>query len=48
MSPDHLLEAQHSLALEEDVIGKQVLSRPVMDYVKRRAALGEGTGEADS
>jgi len=32
-SPAHLLKAQHSLDLEQDAIVKQVLSRPVTDYV---------------
>jgi hypothetical protein len=32
-SPAHLLKAQHSLDLEQDTIVKQVLSRPVTDYV---------------
>jgi len=41
-SPAHLLEAQHFLTLERDVIVKELLTRQVADYMaqERRASKG--------
>ena len=43
-SPAHLLEAQHFLALEQEKILKELLTRPVADYMpqERRASGGRG------